>query len=88
MQNEKGGPATSRTEKLTVNSISTLPYKASRRRAVRFGPRFLDLERTANYLRALAATCTDAADSRQPDEILAAISILRTLRLSAPEVRS
>jgi hypothetical protein len=89
MKNEAGGPVTSRPEKLNASSAVTIPHNSSghSRHAVRFGPRFIDLERSANYLRALGATCLYAADTKRPEEILAAISVLRTLRLSSLEVR-
>jgi len=84
MQNETGGPATSRPQKLNNDSTATVSRKNGKRSGqVHFGPRLLDLDRSSNYLRALSATCLHAADSKRPKEILAAFTILRTMRLGA-----
>jgi len=88
MQNETGGPATSRPQKLNNDSTATVSRKNGKRTGqVHFGPRLLDLNRSASYLRALGRTCIHAADTKRPTEILAAFTILRTLRLGELEVR-
>jgi len=88
MQNEAGSPATSCPQKLSNDSTATVSRKNGKRTGqVHFGPRLLDLDRSAGYLRALGRTCIHAAETRRPKEILAAFTILRTLRLGELEVR-
>lgn len=88
MENEAGSPATSCPEKLSNDSMANVSRKNGKRTGhVHFGPRLLDVNRSAAYLRALGRTCIHAADTRRPQEILAAFSILRTLRLGELEVR-
>jgi hypothetical protein len=89
VKNDKGSPATSCPQKLREESLRSISRNLPSRplQDVHFGPRLLDLNRSANYLRALGTSCLHAADTKRPEEILAAFTILRTLRLSELEVR-